>query len=98
MAVGLTTSGSNANRRAEEDRAATWRLTLPFTPVQPELLGMPNSFSNAWGDFDNDGDLDLAVSLGSGEVRLYRNDNGRARQRRRARWACHRPAATSSAA
>src|SRR5215831_9965152 len=49
---------------------------LPFAPVQPELFSMPNSLSNAWGDFDNDGDLDLAVSLGSGEVRLYRNDNG----------------------
>jgi hypothetical protein len=45
-----------------------------FTPVQPALLGVANSFSNAWGDYDNDGDLDLAVSLGSGEVRLYRND------------------------
>lgn len=48
----------------------------PFTSVQPELLGVPNSFANAWGDYDNDGDLDLAVSLGSGEVRLYRNDKG----------------------
>ena len=37
---------------------------------------MPNSLSNAWGDYDNDGDLDLAVSLGSGEIRLYRNDAG----------------------
>ena len=44
--------------------------------MQPELLGVPNSFSNAWGDYDNDGDLDLAVSLGTGEVRLYRNDAG----------------------
>jgi hypothetical protein len=49
---------------------------LPFRAVQPELFATPNSFSNAWGDFDNDGDLDLAVSLGSGEVRLYRNDKG----------------------
>jgi hypothetical protein len=48
----------------------------PFTSVQPDLLAVPNSFANAWGDYDNDGDLDLAVSLGSGEVRLYRNDNG----------------------
>ena len=47
-----------------------------FTAVQPELLGVPNSYSNAWGDYDNDGDLDLAVSLGTGEVRLYRNDAG----------------------
>jgi hypothetical protein len=51
--------------------------SLPFTPVQPELLGVRNSLSNAWGDYDNDGDLDLAVSLGSGEIRLYRNDAGR---------------------
>ena len=49
---------------------------LPFVSVQPRLFGMPNSYSNSWGDFDNDGNLDLAVSLGSGEVRLYRNDNG----------------------
>ena len=45
-----------------------------FTSVQPELLGVANSFANAWGDYDADDDLDLAVSLGSGEVRLYRND------------------------
>src|SRR5262249_46327338 len=49
---------------------------LPFEPVQTDLFSVPNSYSNAWADFDNDGDLDLAVSLGSGEVRLYRNDNG----------------------
>src|SRR5262245_14738152 len=47
-----------------------------FTLVQPDLLAVPNSYSNAWGDYDNDGDVDLAVSLGSGEVRLYRNDTG----------------------
>jgi hypothetical protein len=47
-----------------------------FVSVQPGLLGVPHSYSNAWGDYDNDGDLDLAVSLGSGEVRLYRNDRG----------------------
>src|SRR6478736_5527998 len=49
---------------------------LPFESVQAGLFSVPNSYSNAWADFDNDGDLDLAVSLGSGEVRLYRNDNG----------------------
>jgi FG-GAP-like repeat len=49
---------------------------LPFVSVQPRLFGMANSYSNSWGDFDNDGNLDLAVSLGSGEVRLYRNANG----------------------
>ena len=49
---------------------------LPFDSVQTDLFSVPNWYSNAWADFDNDGDLDLAVSLGSGEVRLYRNDNG----------------------
>ena len=48
----------------------------PLVPVQVELFAVPNSYSNAWGDYDNDGDLDLAVSLGTGEVRLYRNDKG----------------------
>jgi hypothetical protein len=47
-----------------------------FTAVQPDLLGVRNSLANAWGDYDNDGDLDLAVSLGTGEIRLYRNDQG----------------------
>jgi len=47
-----------------------------FAPVQRDLLAMPGSLSNAWADFDNDGDLDLAVSLKSGEIRLYRNDAG----------------------
>jgi hypothetical protein len=48
----------------------------PFVAMQSELLGVRHSFANAWGDYDNDDDLDLAVSLGSGEVRLYRNDAG----------------------
>ena len=63
-----------------EDAQAQGRVApsvaLPFASVQPELLAVSNSYSNAWGDYDNDGDLDLAVSLGSGEVRLYRNDKG----------------------
>ncbi len=50
---------------------------LPFEAVQTDLFSVPNSYSNAWADFDNDGNVDLAVSLGSGEVRLYRNQNGR---------------------
>ena len=59
-ATGPSTAGIQPAARSEP----------AFTSVQPELLGVANSFANAWGDYDNDGDLDLAVSLGSGEVRL----------------------------
>lgn len=47
-----------------------------FAPVQAEGFPVAGALSNAWADFDNDGDLDLAVSWKSGAVRLYRNDGG----------------------
>lgn len=47
-----------------------------FEPVQPNVFSHNMALSNAWGDFDNDGDLDLAISFKTGDVRLYRNDNG----------------------
>ncbi|MGL3822183.1 FG-GAP repeat domain-containing protein [Sphingopyxis sp. R3-92] len=47
-----------------------------FTPVQPGTFAIAGSLSNSWADFDNDGDPDLAVSLKTGEIRLYRNDAG----------------------
>src|SRR3546814_6060889 len=47
-----------------------------FTPVQTADYAIPGSLSNSWADFDRDGDLDLAVSIKTGEIRLYRNDRG----------------------
>lgn len=51
-------------------------LAVRFTPVQPELFGTGGSFTNAWGDFDGDGDADLFVGFNGAPNRLYRNDKG----------------------
>ena len=46
---------------------------ISFTPVQPELFADPGGQSNAWGDYDNDGDLDLIMTFNNAPIRLYRN-------------------------
>jgi len=50
-----------------------------FTDVTPDLLRLSSydSYSAAWGDYDNDGDLDLYVeNYGTGNCRLFRQDAG----------------------
>ena len=68
-------SGSSA-LAPQAGSSAPGAVDAMFGAVQPDLFSIPNSYSNAWGDFDSDGDLDLAVSTASGQVRLYRNDRG----------------------
>jgi hypothetical protein len=47
-----------------------------FEEVQPELFARGGALSNAWADYDRDGDLDLFVGFGGEANRLYRNDAG----------------------
>ena len=47
-----------------------------FEPIQPELFALGGSFTNAWADYDLDGDPDLFVGFGGTPNRLYRNDKG----------------------
>lgn len=58
--------------------ANTSSLAQPpsFSHVQKSEFSVAGSLSNAWADYDGDGDLDLAVSIKGGEIRLYRNDGG----------------------
>ena len=47
-----------------------------FEPMQPDVMGAGSNFTNAFADYDNDGDLDLFVGFDGKPNRLYRNDQG----------------------
>ena len=44
--------------------------------MQPDLLGAGSTFTNAFADYDGDGDSDLFVGFDGKPNRLYRNDKG----------------------
>ena len=48
----------------------------PFEPIQRDLFGAGNTLTNAFADYDNDGDVDLFVGFNGTANRLYRNDRG----------------------
>ena len=53
-----------------------------FSRIQPDTFGGNMALSNAWGDYDNDGDLDILLSGDTGSsvptTKLYRNNTATA--------------------
>lgn len=47
-----------------------------FEPMQADLFSAGANLTNAFADYDNDGDLDLFVGFDGKANRLYRNDQG----------------------
>jgi imidazolonepropionase-like amidohydrolase len=47
-----------------------------FEAQQPDVLGAPASLTNAFADYDGDGDPDLYVGFNGAANRLYRNQGG----------------------
>ena len=47
-----------------------------FEPIQRDLFSTGTTLTNAFADYDSDGDLDLYVGFNGAANRLYRNDAG----------------------
>lgn len=65
IAVGVLVVASTHTVYAAQD--------VKFTPIQEQIFAAAGGQSNAWGDYDNDGDLDLIITFRDAPVRLYRN-------------------------
>lgn len=69
--------GRNVMLRSEiTPKEGDWKFRYVTGEVGLEEDNRRFSFSSAWEDYDNDGDLDLYVANDFGRNNLYRNDNG----------------------
>lgn len=69
--------GRNVMLRSEATpKEGDWKFRYVTGEIGLEEDNRRFSFSSAWEDYDNDGDLDLYVANDFGRNNLYRNDNG----------------------
>ena len=76
-AVVLASFAYHAAMRDEKFPRKTFKGWDPkFSLHQPDLFKDGGTLTNAFADYDNDGDLDLFVGFNKNADRLYRNDDG----------------------
>ena len=73
-AAGLALAASLLSACRETAPGGDGPPPVELVPVQPELFGAGGTLTDAWADFDGDGDPDRFVGFNGAASRLYRND------------------------
>ncbi|MEH6536741.1 MAG: FG-GAP-like repeat-containing protein [Psychroserpens sp.] len=76
MDMFIAKCGGNTARRTNQMHTNDGAGNYTENAAAIGLADPMQTWSSAWGDFDNDGDMDVFVGASSGPHKLMRNDNG----------------------